>query len=125
MAWNEMNMGGFMVQPFLMLPGLFRKAFPNQLQFFPARLCRLWIVHIETSQCFDDHMRNDESGIFFVIGRHDIPWSGVCACGLQTGLIGQYVLLPIFSFFNVGEAEFPIFLGFVNALKESLPLFLL
>ncbi len=70
-------------------------------------------------------MRNDQPGVLLVVGRHDVPGRRFCAGGAQTGLIGLHILLPVISFLNVGQAEFPVLFRFVDAFEKALPLLFL
>ncbi len=45
------------------------------------------------------------------------------ACGAKAILIGLHVLLPVFPLVDVGGAELPILVWLIDALKESLALF--
>jgi hypothetical protein len=53
----------------------------HRLKFVFLRLARLGITHFETLKCIEDNPRNDESGVLFVIGRHDMPGRRACAGG--------------------------------------------
>ena len=47
------------------------------------------------------------------------------ARGVQALLVSLRVMLPVFSFVNVGEAKFPILVRLINTFEESLSLFVL
>jgi hypothetical protein len=47
------------------------------------------------------------------------------ACRVQASLISRHVILPVFPLVNVSEAKFPVLVGLINALEESLSLFFL
>ena len=72
-----------------------------------------------------DNLGNNQTGILLIIGRDDIPRVFFCTCCVQAILISLHVLRPVFSFVNVREAKFPVFVGLFDALKESLALFFL
>src|ERR1700684_4648729 len=44
------------------------------------------------------------------------------ACGMKALLISLHILLPVFPFVNVREAEFPVLVRLVDALEETLSL---
>ena len=68
---------------------------------------------------------HDQLGVLFVIGRHHVPGSGMSAGGAEAGLERLHVLLPVFPLLDVGQAEFPVLLGRIDALEEAFALFFL
>ena len=83
------------------------------------------IPKIQFLQHVHNDLGNNEPGVFLIIGRHDIPWSGRCAGSTKTLLIGLHILRPELSFPDIGGAEFPVLVGFVDTREKALSLLLL
>jgi hypothetical protein len=82
---------------------LHREQFADGLQFLPMRLARPGIAHFEALQRIDDNLRNDEPGVIFVIGRHDIPGRGARAGCAQARLVGLHVMIPQLPLFDISK----------------------
>jgi hypothetical protein len=83
------------------------------------------IGHFKIIEHIKDNSGNYQPGIVFIIGGNDVPRGVMSAGRLQTILVSLHVVVPIFPLVNVSQAEFPVLVLFVDALKESLSLFAL
>ena len=92
-------------------------------EFFAAGEGGVGVAEVETAEGIDDNFGDDEAGVFFVVGGDDIPGSGGGAGGAEGSGIGVLVVIPVAALLDVGEAEFPVFLGLVDAGEEALALF--
>src|ERR1039458_4809905 len=66
-----------------------------------------------------------ERGIDAWYGGNDVPGRVMGAGRVQASLKSLRVILPVFPLVNVREAEFPILVRLIDALQESLSLFVL
>ena len=92
-------------------------------EFFAAGGGGFGVAEVETAEGIDDNFGDDEAGVFFVVGGDDIPGSGGGAGGAEGGGIGVLIVIPVAALLDVGEAEFPVFFGLVDAGEEALALF--
>src|SRR2546422_10763869 len=105
------------------LDSRFGKLFANSLQFLLPLRRRRWIAQLEGGQRIDKDLGNDQPGIKLVICGDDVP-----RCMLGTGcaqalLIGVHIIVPKFPLFDIGLAQFPILIRFIDSAKKTLPLF--
>jgi hypothetical protein len=82
----------------------------------------LRIRHPQITERIDDNVGNNQPGILLIICGNDVPGRVMGACRVQALLKSLSVILPEFPFVNVRDAEFPVLLGIINALEESLSL---
>src|SRR5437870_6717125 len=76
-------------------------------------------------QSVEDGPRDDQAGVFLVIGGYAIP-GGLPAAGLaQAGFIGLHIVVPEFPLFEVAPAEFPVLIRLVDAGKKAAALLVL
>jgi len=94
-------------------------------QFPAAFRGGLGIGHRKTIERIHDDLGNNQPSIFLVIGGNDIPGRIGGAGRGQASLISPHVVLPVFPFVNVREAEFPVFLWLIDTREETIPLFAL
>ena len=99
--------------------------FADGFQFPPAFRGGLGICHLKFIERIQDNLGNNQPGIFLIIGGNDIPGRVMGAGRGQASLISLHVMLPVFPLVNIREAEFPVFVRLINALEESLSLFVL
>ena len=97
----------------------------KRFQFSPAFCRGRRVGRLKLPKPVQDNLRNDQPGVLLVVGRHDVPRRVAGAGCAQALLIRLHVLLPVFPFLNIGEAEFPVLFRFINARQEALSLFLL
>ena len=91
----------------------------------PAFRRGLGIRHLKFIERIQDNLGNNQPGILLIIGGNNIPGSVMGAGRVQASLISLHVILPVFPLVNIREAEFPVFVRLINALEESLSLFVL
>ena len=106
-------------------PFYFASRFADGLQFLAVRLAGFGITHLQRLQRVEDDLRNDEPGVFLVVGGNDIPRRMSGAGRAEAGFIGLHVIFPEFPFRDVGLAEFPVFFRVVNAFEKPPALFVL
>jgi hypothetical protein len=99
--------------------------FADGIQFLPARCRGLGIFHLKLAQRVEHDLRYDQPRIFFVIGGNDMPGRVMGACRAQAFLIRIHVILPVASFVNIGQAEFPVPVRVVEPFEQAFPLFVL
>lgn len=98
------------------------EAFADGLQFLDARLIDFRINHPEFFHGLEDDVRNDQAGVFLVIGGNRIPGC-VCRAGrVQACLVGFHVIVPALPLAHVREAELPVLVRLVDACHEALAL---
>src|SRR6267142_353228 len=83
------------------------------------------ILQVQAAQRIDDDLRNDQPRIRLVVRRHHVPRREALAGGAQAGLVSLHVVLPVAALLDVGQAEFPVLPGIVDARQEALALLLL
>lgn len=83
------------------------------------------VGHFQVGELVDDDLGHDEAGVFLVIGGDDVPGGLFGGGGADAFLVGFAVVAPEVSFLGVGGAEFPVFLGDVDAGEEAFALFFL
>ena len=96
---------------------------PLQLDL-PLRV-RLRIAHREPIQRVEQDLRDDQTGVFLVVGGNDVPRRGVSARRAEAFLVGLGVVPPEFALLDIRVAELPIFGGIVDAIEKALSLFFL
>src|SRR5438445_845035 len=102
---------------------LLREESADGLQFLAARLVGFGIAQTQFFQGVEDDPGNDQARVRFVIGRNDIPGRVRRAGGAEARLIGLHVILPKPSFFDIGEADFPVLFRGIDAFEEAFALF--
>src|ERR1039458_1718886 len=103
----------------------FRQPLADQLQFLSALCVRFGVSHFESLECVENNLRDDQPGVFLVVGGNDIPWRILGTCCTKAFLICLHVMLPEFSFLDVHNAEFPVLFRLVDAFEKALSLLLL
>lgn len=104
---------------------LLHQQLADRLQFSPAFRGGRGTCHLQVIESIQDNLGDDQTRIFLIIGRNDVPMRVMGAGRFQARLISVHVILPVFALVNVRGAEFPVVLRFINALKEALSLFVL
>jgi hypothetical protein len=104
---------------------LSRELLADRHQLSPALRSRLGVSHFQLLKSIKDNLRYDQPGAFPVIGRYNVPWRAVSACGAKTPAMHFHVALPELPCRNIGEAELPVPLRLVDALQKPLSLLLL
>src|SRR5450759_1020607 len=112
-----------MTRHFILAP-LFHQLFANQLQFPLVFRAGLWIGQFERLERVENDLGNDQPRILFVVGGNDIPGRIARTGSTQAFFIGLHVLFPEFPLLDIREAELPVLVGRIDALEESLALFL-
>src|SRR5664280_690838 len=103
----------------------FRQPLADQLQFLSALCVRFGVSHFESLECVENNLRDDQPGVFLVVGGNDIPRRVPGACRTEAFLIRLHVLFPEFPLLDIRKAEFPVLFRHIDALKKTLSLFLL
>jgi hypothetical protein len=99
---------------------LHREQLADSFQFSPTFRGSLGIGHFQSMECIKDNLGHNQPGVPLIIGGDDIPWRVMGAGRVQVRLIRLDVMLPVFSFVNVGKADFPVLLRLIDALEEAL-----
>ena len=99
--------------------------FPDGLQFRAPLWARFGPGHFQILECIENDAGNDEPGILFAVCGNDVPGRVMRAGCVQACLIGLHIILPVFPLVNVGKAEFPVLVRFIDACEESFSLLLL
>src|ERR1700679_853493 len=93
------------------------------LQFLSTLLRGLRICHLETLERVEDNTGHNEPRVVLIIGGNGVPRRVTCAGRVQAILIRFHVMLPVFSLVIVRGADFPVFVGHVDARKKAFALF--
>src|SRR5271170_1723300 len=96
---------------------------PERLQLALALRARLGILHVEPLERVEQDLRDDQPGVFLVVGGNDVPRSRVGARRGQAFLVGLGVVFPEFALFQIRVAELPVLAGVVDAVEKALSLF--
>lgn len=88
-------------------------------------LVRFRVSHLQAVESIENHLRDDEPGILFVVRRNDVPGSDIGAGSCDANLIGALIIMPPLTFVDIRAAEFPVFSRIVNPLQETPALFCL
>jgi len=104
-------------------PSSTRQLRPERLQFALSLCSRLGIAHVERLECVEKDLRDDQAGVFLIVGGNDIPRSRVGARRGQAFLVGLGVVVPEFALLQIRVAELPVLAGVVDAFEKALPLF--
>jgi hypothetical protein len=102
-----------------------REQLADGFQFPLAFRGGLGICHFHFMERIQDNLGNSQAGVFLIVGGNDVPGRVMGACRAETGLIRLHVLLPIFPLMHVRQTEFPVLVGFIDALEEPLSLLFL
>jgi hypothetical protein len=98
---------------------------PDRLQLPRTLDSCFGIVHPERFERIDNDLGYDQPRVLFVVGRHYIPGRVIRAGRAEALLVGRSILLPELSLLDVGPADLPVLVGFVDTRQEPLQLFLL
>src|ERR1700688_635079 len=104
---------------------LFGKQLAERLQFSAPLGAGPGFRQLEILEGIEHDAGNDQASVFLVVCGNHIPGCKAGAGGAKAGLIGSLVVLPVLSFLNIGEREFPVLLRIVNASEQSLSLLFL
>ncbi|MGB7758804.1 MAG: HAD-IC family P-type ATPase [Bryobacteraceae bacterium] len=97
----------------------------DRFQFLRAFRGGCGIRHFQFAERIQNNLGNSQASAVLIVGGNDVPWRVMGARRLQASLVSLHVMLPIFPLVNVRGAEFPVLVGLINALEESLPLLFL
>ena len=104
---------------------LARKQFADRFQFPPTFRGCFGVRHLKLTERIDDNVRDNQPSILLIVGGNDIPGCMLGARRAQASLKGLPIIRPVFSFVNVRQTEFPVFVWLVDAFEEAFPLFVL
>lgn len=103
----------------------FLQLFANRLELAPPRLTDFRVAQLQPFQRIEYNLRHNQSCIVLVGGGHDKP-GGVGRAGCGEGMApGLHPGVPALALGDVGAAEFPVFVGFVDACQQALALLFL
>jgi hypothetical protein len=80
------------------------------------------IRHFQSVEGVENDLRNDQPGVLLVVGGNDIPGRFASGCNTEAFLKSRHIAFPELSLLNVGEAEFPILVRLIDALKKAFSL---
>jgi hypothetical protein len=63
-----------------------------------------------------------QPGVGFIVCRDDVPRRLAGSGGAQARLVGFHVIVPVFPFFDISPAEFPILIRLFEAGEKPLTL---
>src|SRR5664279_2898 len=109
-------------------PGLtrsLREALAQRQQLLASRRAGLRIGQLQLSQRIEDDPGNDQAAASLVVGWDDVPGRSTRARCAEALFVGGHVVLPDLAFLDVGEAEFPVLVGIVDAFEEAFALLFL
>ncbi len=103
-------------------PASFRQQLFDRVQFETALFGGSGIRHIEIAQHIEHDLGDDQPRVFLVVGGDDVPWRMMSARRVKAILVGVHVVLPEFPLVDVGGAELPVLVWFIDAREKSLSL---